>query len=87
MLISHHSLVPDKTHSLLHSVGSLWDQGEVIFTDCFLGGAVCAVSAAHHLEVPAASRQQNHMRLSVYHSVINLSNSIVLVLINLLIIS
>lgn len=48
-IIAHHSFVPYKTHSFLNSVGSLWDQGEVIFPDCFLGGAVRAVSAAHHL--------------------------------------
>lgn len=58
VLIAHHGLVPDEPHSLLHSTGSLWDQGEVIFTDCFLGSAVRAVSAAHHLEVPTVLRYE-----------------------------
>lgn len=51
-LCAHHSLVPDKNHSLLHSIGSLWDEGEVIFAYCLLGSAVRTVSAAYHLEVP-----------------------------------
>lgn len=52
MVIPHHSFVPDKTHSLFYSIGSFWDHGEVIFTNSFLGSAVCAVSTANHLEVP-----------------------------------
>lgn len=61
---AHHGLVPDKTHSLLHSVGSLRDEGEVIFTNCFLGSAVSAVSAAHHLEVATVSSNKMKKNLS-----------------------
>lgn len=63
-LIAHHCLFPDKAHSLLDAVDSFGDQGEVIFTNSFLGGAVSAVRTAHHLEVPTVSRQQNEVKSS-----------------------
>lgn len=56
---AHHSFVPDKSHSLFHSIGSLWDQGEIIFANSFLVSVVGTVSTAHHLEVSAASVQNN----------------------------
>lgn len=46
---AHHSFVPDEPHPLLNPIGPLWDQSEVIFTNCFLGCVVSTVSAAHNL--------------------------------------
>lgn len=66
-VIAHHSFVPYETHSFLNSVGSLWDQSEVIFPDCFLGGAVRAVSAAHHLQVPTVSKNEKKNKLETQH--------------------
>lgn len=60
---AHHSFVPDESHPLFNPIGPLWDQGEVIFANCFLGSVVCTVSTAHHLEVPAV---QIYMNSSVW---------------------
>lgn len=48
---SYHSSIPHHRHPLLNSVGSLWDQSEVIFTDCFLSCGEAGMSAGRHLEV------------------------------------
>lgn len=48
---AHHTFVPDKRHSLFSAIGSLWDQSEVIFTNCTLGSLEGAVTAACYLEV------------------------------------
>lgn len=53
---THHGFVPDEAHPLFNPIGPLWDQSEVIFTNCFLGSVVSAVSTAHNLEVPTVQR-------------------------------
>lgn len=55
-LRTHHALLPDHRHALLHAVGALGDEGEVVFADSLLGGGEGAVGAAGHLEIPAGSK-------------------------------
>ena len=51
---THHTLLPDHGHALLHAVGALGDKREVVPADSLLGGGEGTVGAAGHLEVPAA---------------------------------
>ena len=52
--LTHHTLLPDHGHALLHAVGTLGDEREVVPTDGLLSSGEGAVGAASHLEVPAA---------------------------------
>lgn len=52
--LTHHTLLPDHGHALLHAVGTLGDEREVVPADGLLSGGEGAVGAASHLEVPAA---------------------------------
>jgi protein-tyrosine phosphatase len=47
----YHRLVPDDGHSLLYSIDSLRDQGEVVLAHCLLGSAVGTVATACDLQV------------------------------------
>lgn len=55
-MISHHTLVPDDGHSLLSTVCSLRDEGEIILAHGPLGSAEGAVSTASHLQITAAQK-------------------------------
>lgn len=54
---THHTFVPDDGHPLLCAVGSLGDEGEVVFPHGSLRGVEGAVGTARHLEVAAIDMQ------------------------------
>lgn len=56
--LTHHSFIPDESHSLLHAVDTFWDLSEVILANGLLGHAEGAVSTARHTQVSTGRNTQ-----------------------------
>lgn len=54
---TYHRFVPNKTHSLLHSIGPLGYKGKVVLPYSLLRGAVSTMSTAHNLQIPTEERR------------------------------
>lgn len=55
--MSHHSLVPDDRHPLLHTIGALGDGCEVVLPNGFLSSAEGAVGTAGELQITTAKEK------------------------------